>query len=269
SSAVKSWPGLCSGGWRSRTSRVMTMASTASLDAPAQPVSDRCPDRSSDWLIGALFPTRLDHRSLFTIVTGRSAGTSRVRAWDGWLAQRARSWLARSRPPVAARERRYAQAAHRLGSGRPAPPTSSLVAAAGAAAGGVFDQGVAEQPGLDGLGVAVQAAAGGQDHASRDIAGVAAVRPSWQSRQRAGSWLRGLGPDGAEQPIGAGFADPGRGCDVAGVQAGAGGALAGDQLPYPTAAVWLGPAAVAGGGAVVGCGQLRSDDRRRGGVAVA
>src|SRR4029453_7416491 len=60
SSAVKSWPGLCSGGWRSRTSRVMTMASTASLNASARPVSDRCPDRSSDWLIGALFPTRLD-----------------------------------------------------------------------------------------------------------------------------------------------------------------------------------------------------------------
>jgi hypothetical protein len=68
-------------------------------------------------------------------------------------------------------------------SGRPAPPTSSLVAwwpgglvaAVGAAAEVVLDQGVAEQPSLDRLGVAVQTAAGGQEHASRDIAGVAAV----------------------------------------------------------------------------------------------
>jgi hypothetical protein len=55
-------------------------------------------------------------------------------------------------------------------SGWPAPPTSQLgrgLIAAGAAAEVVLDQGVAEQPGLDGLGVAVQATAGGQDHAGR------------------------------------------------------------------------------------------------------
>jgi hypothetical protein len=60
-----------------------------------------------------------------------------------------------------------------------------------------------------------------------------------------------------------------RGGDVAGVQASAGGALVGDQLTHPGAAVGLGPAAVAGGGAVVGCGQLQPGERRRGGVAVA
>src|SRR4029450_2778918 len=74
-----------------------------------------------------------------------------------------------------------------------------LVAAVGATAEVVLDQGVAEQPGLDGLGVAVQAAAGGQDHASRDIAGVAAVRPAWQSRKSARAWLRGPCPRGARE----------------------------------------------------------------------
>jgi hypothetical protein len=43
-----------------------------------------------------------------------------------------------------------------------------------------------------------------------------------------GSWLLVLGADGAQQLIGATIADPGRCGDVAGMQAGSGGALLGD-----------------------------------------
>jgi hypothetical protein len=81
-------------------------------------------------------------------------------------------------------------------------------------------------------------------------------RPSWQSDSAAGSWLLILGADGAQPLIGAAFADPGCGRNVAGVQADAGGALAGDQLAHSGAAVARRAAAVAGR-AVVGCGQLR------------
>jgi hypothetical protein len=81
-----------------------------------------------------------------------------------------------------------------------------------------------------------------------------------------GRWL--LGPNGAQELIGAAFADPGRGRHLAGRQADAGGALAGDQLPHPGASVARRAAAVAGSRAVVGCGQLRPVDRRRRGIAV-
>ena len=46
-----------------------------------------------------------------------------------------------------------------------------------------------------------------------------------------------FGADRAQQLVGAPFADPGRSRHLAGSQAGAGGPLAGDQLPHPSTAV--------------------------------
>jgi hypothetical protein len=62
----------------------------------------------------------------------------------------------------------------------------------------------------------------------------------------------------------AAFTDPGRGRDLTGSQADAGGALAGDQRPHPGTAVTRPPAAVADGRAVVGSGQPRPGNRCRG-----
>jgi hypothetical protein len=58
------------------------------------------------------------------------------------------------------------------------PPTNSLVASPWESTQGprsTLTQGVAEQPGLDRLGLAVQAATRGQDHPGRDLAAVVAV----------------------------------------------------------------------------------------------
>jgi hypothetical protein len=71
-----------------------------------------------------------------------------------------------------------------------------------------------------------------------------------------GSWLLPFGPDGAQQLISAAFADPGRSRDVAGRQAGAGGALGGDQLADPRAAVALRPPCCDRGGVALGAAVL-------------
>jgi hypothetical protein len=82
-----------------------------------------------------------------------------------------------------------------------------------------------------------------------------------------------LGAQGAQQLVGAALADPGRGRHLAGMQAGAGGALGGDpgsrtrvrlsgcgRLPLPVVAVWSGAASCGGpaGIAVVTRSPLRS-----------
>jgi hypothetical protein len=83
-----------------------------------------------------------------------------------------------------------------------------------------------------------------------DLLAEAVARPASRRSELRGSRRLVLGPDGAQQLAGAAFADPGRGGDVAGVQADAGG----DQLSHPGAAVARRAAAVAAGGGVLGAG---------------
>jgi hypothetical protein len=87
-----------------------------------------------------------------------------------------------------------------------------------------------------------------------DLLAEAVARPASRRSELRGSRLLVLGPDGAQQLAGAAFADPGRGGDVAGVQADASGALGGDQLSHSGAAVARRAAAVAAGGGVLGAG---------------
>jgi hypothetical protein len=147
--------------------------------------------------------------------TSAPIGMGGVGPWDWWLAPAGAFLVGQVAAAGGGQVPAVLASLAQAGVGLAGPADQQLggrLAAVDAAAEGVLDQGVAEQPGLDGL----RGRSPGSDTApescwrGRSRCGGSGDRPGSRGSV-AGSWLLVLGADGAQQLVGAPFADPGRG----------------------------------------------------------